>query len=117
MHFLVDEQLPPLLCDVLAGKGFDAIHALALGTGQRIPDTVTIQKSVEEGYVVITKDADFLSSHILKGEPQKMVYVATGNIKNRNLLDLFRLVIPDLVRQLEQHNVIELTQAGMRMLH
>ncbi|MEZ0610750.1 DUF5615 family PIN-like protein [Fibrella sp. WM1] len=117
MRFLVDEQLPPLLCEVLISKGHEAIHALSLGTGHQITDTAIIQKSVEEGYTVITKDADFLASFILRNQPPKLIYVVTGNIKNKALLDLFRQILPELIQQLSQNSVVELSQAGMQVLH
>lgn len=117
MRFLIDEQLPALLVDVLVSKGYEAIHVNTLGSDERISDSAVIQRSVDEEYVVITKDVDFLNSFLIKNQPKKLVYVVTGNIKNRELLNLFRQLIHELVEQLMTHSVIELDRTAMRILH
>ena len=117
MRFLIDEQLPHLLADVLRSKGLEAIHVSSLLIGERIPDSFIIHTSVTQNWVVITKDIDFLNSYILKNTPSKLIYVTTGNIKNRELLDLFRRVIGTLANYLEQHDVIEINRLAIHVLY
>ncbi|MBO0949990.1 DUF5615 family PIN-like protein [Fibrella forsythiae] len=88
MRFLVDEQLPSLLVDVLISKGHEAIHVSTLGSDERVSDSMIIQESMDGDCVVITKDNSFL----ITNQSKKLVYVVTGNIKNRELLNLFRLL-------------------------
>lgn len=43
-----------------------------------------------EQRIVITKDADFLESYIIKKEPPKLLLLKTGNIRNSELLILLQ---------------------------
>ena len=94
MKFLVDEQLPRLLVDWLNTKGHDAVHVSALLTNTRIPDDYICERSMAEKRVVITKDSDFFDTYLIKRRPYKLVYITTGNLRNRPLLDLFRTSLP-----------------------
>ena len=82
MRFLVDAQLPRRLSRELQARGHDAVHTLDLPQGNRTPDTAINQLSVDDGRVVITKDADFVDSLIVQGVPYKLLLISTGNIKN-----------------------------------
>lgn len=115
MKFLVDEQLPYLLADWLQEKGYDAIHVTSLLTNERIPDGYICERSMAEERVVITKDADFFNTFLLKKQPYMLVYLTTGNLKNRQLLDLFRASLPQLVTTLETAHIIEVNQLAMKV--
>jgi predicted nuclease of predicted toxin-antitoxin system len=117
MRFLIDEQLPVLLAEVLVSKGYEAIHVSSLGSVEHVSDSMIIQRSLDEDYVVITKDVDFLNSFLIKNQPKKLVYVVTGNIKNRDLLNLFRQLCHKLVEQLTIYSVVEVNRTAMRILH
>lgn len=66
--------------------------------------------SVRENMVVITKDGDFLESFLLKNQPQKLVIVRTGNIKNQELLLIFNNHLLKVVELLTQGNLVEITR-------
>jgi predicted nuclease of predicted toxin-antitoxin system len=87
---IIDAQLPVKLAEVLLQCGHDAIHTLHLPLRNSTPDGVIRELSEEEKRIVISKDTDFLGSHLVSGIPQKLLLIRTGNIKNRVLLDLFR---------------------------
>jgi len=90
VRFIIDAQLPRKLAEVLGAAGHDAIHTLDLPQKNRTPDSSIADMAFAENRVVITKDTDFLVSHLVKGIPEKLLLVRTGNIRNRVLLDLFR---------------------------
>ena len=115
MKFLIDEQLPGLLAEWLCGRGYDAIHVSALLTNTHIPDGYICERSMAEQRVVITKDVDFLNTYLIKQQPYKLVYITTGNLKNRQLLDLFRSHLDNLLRALETAQVVELNQHVMNV--
>ncbi|WP_420148134.1 DUF5615 family PIN-like protein [Spirosoma sp.] len=115
MKFLVDEQLPHLLSEWLQSKGYDALHASALLTNTRIADEYICERSMSEERIVITKDVDFLNTYLVKRQPYKLVYITTGNLRNRLLLDLFRVSLHQLIQELESANVIELNQQYMKV--
>ena len=110
MKFLVDEQLPALLAEWLCSKGHDAIHVASLLIDTRISDGYICERSMVEKRVVITKDVDFLNTYLIKQQPYKLVYITTGNLKNRQLLDLFRSQFEQLIQTLETAQVVELNQ-------
>ena len=56
MKFLLDAQLPRRLVYRLREAGHEAIHTLDLPDGNRTSDKAINALSVEEGYVVVTKD-------------------------------------------------------------
>jgi predicted nuclease of predicted toxin-antitoxin system len=108
MKFLVDAQLPYLLTIWLREKGFQSIHTDDLTAKDETEDREIRFFADSENYIVITKDSDFLDSYLLNKSPKKMLMVTTGNIKNRNLLDLFRLNFRELVRLFEFYDLIEM---------
>ena len=69
MKFLIDAQLPLSLKQLFISKGYDCIHTSDLEFGNETPDRIINAISVTEQRVVITKDADFLDSLIVKNEP------------------------------------------------
>ena len=114
MKFVVDEQLPQKLATWFVAKGYDAIHADTIPhTAGRLTDVAICKFADANARVVITKDEDFWQRYLMVKEPQKLIYVTTGNIKNTDLLQLFENNIHLLLRHITHHNVIELNQKGM----
>jgi predicted nuclease of predicted toxin-antitoxin system len=113
MNVLVDAQLPRWMTAWLAAAGCDAIHTLDLPKGNRTTDEQINDVAVREQRVVITKDADFVDSHLLCGRPPKLLLVSTGNISNRDLETLVTPLIPDIVREFGSHSFLELGRAGI----
>jgi predicted nuclease of predicted toxin-antitoxin system len=69
MNFLVDAHLPRRFVFYLRQVGHDAIHTLDLPNANRTSDADIIQMAIQEQRIVITKDADFVDSHLLQGRP------------------------------------------------
>ncbi len=89
MKFLVDAQLPQRLADLLEADGHDVVHTKSLPLGNRTPDGEILRIAGIEARIVVTKDADFVESHLIRGRPEKLLLVATGDISNDRLLDIF----------------------------
>lgn len=89
MQYLVDAQLPKRLKQWLVEQGVEAIHTLDLPKRNATPDNEIIQEYTSENVVVISKDRDFPQQRILRGRPELLLWVTTGNIVNRELLRLF----------------------------
>jgi len=113
MKFIVDAQLPKCLAANLKWLGHDAVHTLDLPLGNRTPDWRINKISVEEQRVVITKDADFVNSFLVKGVPHKLLLVSTGNIHNRTLEDIFAKNLTAILHALEICDYVELTSASL----
>jgi predicted nuclease of predicted toxin-antitoxin system len=113
MKFLVDAQLPRRLVALLREYGHDAIHTLDLPQGNQSTDAFIITVADREDRIVISKDDDFVSSFLLRRTPRKLLLVSTGNISNRDLLDLVRRNLPILVSALTEADFIEITGSSV----
>jgi len=89
MKFLVDAHLPKKLSVLLNYKGYDSIHTLDLPDKNRTKDSEINQISISQQRVLISKDADFIESLLISNKPYKLICISTGNITNKELLELF----------------------------
>jgi len=67
----------------------------------------------EEERVVMTKDADFVTSFLLHRHPKKLLLISTGNISNRELEAIVHRYLPDVVRALDNYDFVELGSAAL----
>lgn len=89
MKFLVDAQVPRRRAAWLTIRGHDAIHTLDLPRRNLSSDADLCALADSEDRVVITKDNDFVRALLLQDTPRRLLLVATGNIANDDLIDLF----------------------------
>lgn len=108
MKFLVDAQLPRRLCAWLRAAGHDALHTLELPDGNRTTDAAILELVQREGRIVVTKDDDFVQSHLLTGQPAMLLLVATGNIGNDALETLMRANMAAIERGLTGGRFVEI---------
>jgi predicted nuclease of predicted toxin-antitoxin system len=113
MRFLIDAHLPRRMVGWLAAAGCDVSHTLNLPLGNRTPDSDVTKIADQNERVLVTKDGDFVHSHLLIGQPAKLLLVTTGNISNRELEQLMVPLIPLLVTHFQQHSFLELGQSGI----
>ena len=87
MKFLVDANLPPLLCAWLRLHRHEAEHLfdrnLLTATDSQIWERCSV-----ENLVIFSKDTDFYDRALLFGAPPQVVHVAVGNCSNTRLLDV-----------------------------
>lgn len=110
MKYLVDAQLPRRLARAMQAAGLDVLHTLDLPEANRTKDGAINTLSLEQERIVITKDEDFVQSFILQGRPYKLLLVSTGNITNKNLLELFARSQRQVNELFSVHSFIELTR-------
>lgn len=113
MRFLIDAQLPRSLADYLNGIGHECLHTLDLIEGNRTSDSSIRAMADLEGYIVVTKDSDFVDSHLLEASPLKLLLVSTGNIGNRQLLEIFRQYSSPVADALADSQFVEITRDGL----
>lgn len=82
MRFLIDAQLPPVLCAWFRERGFEAEHVTERLGGQA-PDVEIAARVAQESLVLITKDDDF----VLRFPPDdyQLIWLRCGNITNSAL--------------------------------
>ncbi|MCU0521764.1 MAG: DUF5615 family PIN-like protein [Anaerolineae bacterium] len=111
MNFLVDAQLPRRLARRLREANHDAVHTLDLPNGNRSTDAEICEISARDQRIVITKDADFVSSFLLSHRPYKLLLISVGNIRNADLETLFVRQIPANAVAFAAHDYIELNRS------
>ena len=52
-------------------------------------DEAIWQLALEQGFVIVSKDSDFLRRSLLRGHPPKVIQVRMGNSPTRNIQELF----------------------------
>lgn len=115
MKWLVDAQLPKRLSERLNLLGQDSVHTLELARGNRSTDAEIAALADENDRIVVSKDRDFLDSHIVNGLPKKLLWVTLGNISNNDLLELIEQNLMQLAAAFGESDCIELTSAGIRI--
>lgn len=110
MKFIVDAQLPKSLAFLLRENGFDTLHTSEFPNGNDTTDAEINRVSLTEKRIVISKDADFYDSFSAKKEPYKLLHIKTGNIKNSQLIDLFKKNLDLIVKELDESEVVQISQ-------
>jgi len=89
MKLLFDHNLPPLLVSRLANLFPQSQHVFALGL-DRASDWEIRDYARQNGYFIVTKDADFSELCVLRGFPPKIVWIRRGNCSAMALEQLLR---------------------------
>jgi len=113
MKFIVDAHIPKKLSLFLSWKGFDSIHTLDLPDKNRTKDSQINQISIDEKRVLISKDLDFIESMLISNKPYKLIFISTGNITNKRLLEIFSKNIEKIVEYLDDCRLIEITNENI----
>lgn len=108
MKFLVDAHLPRKLAYLLQDAGHDALHTLDLPMQNHTSDQEINRISSQDKRIVVTKDADFVNSHLASGQPSKLLLVSTGNIRNDDLLRLFERNLSQIVDAFNSASFVEI---------
>lgn len=110
MKLLVDAQLPRSVCRWLLNNGHNAVHTLDLELGNLTPDAEIIRIADAQDRVVVTKDADFAQSFVLRNQPRRLLLVSTGNINNTELGKILADALPILEQAFLSSRYIELSR-------
>jgi predicted nuclease of predicted toxin-antitoxin system len=113
MRFLLDAMLPRRLARRLTVLGRDADHTLDLPLGNRTCDRDIRALADRDGRVVVTKDADFVSAHVIFGSPARLLLVSTGNIGNDELEVRLVAQLTLIEECLTAPGFVELTRDGL----
>ncbi|MEX2593324.1 MAG: hypothetical protein WD426_11150 [Anditalea sp.] len=90
MRLIVDAQLPVKLCEILKQLGLESIHVDQLPKGDESTDM-----------------------EMALGRPKKLFLITTGNLKNRQLFDLFRNNAFVINNALNKSSFVELSNEGI----
>lgn len=112
MKFLVDAQLPRRLANWLNEAGHDALHTLDLPKKNLTSDSDLIARAVRDGRIVVSKDADFVQSYLVNGEPS-LLLISTGNITNAELEKVLRANLAGIEAAFATCRFVEITHDSL----
>jgi len=101
MRFLLDAQLPPVLCRVFTTSGHDCEHVEQAGL-LRAEDPEIWRYAPRHAAVIVTKDEDFPKLKTLNPSGPQVVWLRVGNCSNRALLAWFAPLLPDVIDRLNR---------------
>ncbi len=89
VKLLFDQNLSPKLVKRLIDlyPNSDHLDLLGLGTAD---DTSVWKHAKDNGFVVVTKDADFADLSVLRGFPPKVVWLRRGNCSTADIENMLR---------------------------
>ena len=87
MKLLFDHNLPPLLVSRLQDLFPQSQHVFTLGL-DRASDLQIREYAREEGFSIVTKDADFSDLCVLHGFPPKIIWIRRGNCSAKAIEDI-----------------------------
>ncbi len=112
MKFLVDAQLPRYFTTWLNEAGHDSLHTLDLPRKNLTPDYDVIARAKRDGRIVVSKDADFVQSFLITGEPA-LLLISTGNINNAELEKLLRQNLSGIEAAFASSRFVEITRDAL----
>ena len=89
MKLLLDQNLSRRILPQLGDAFSDAQHVVHLGV-DRDDDIAIWDYAKEHGYVIVTKDKDFLQRSVLLGHPPKVIHLRLGNCR---VMDIAKLLL------------------------
>ncbi len=112
MRFLVDQNLPSMLCGWLEAQGHAAEHIRLLGMPDATDEEI-IHRARETAAVLLTRDKDFAprAGGSTLATWFQVVWVRRGNVANDMLLEMMERFWPNVVAALERGDpVVEIGQ-------
>lgn len=112
MKFLVDAQLPRRFVNWLNEAGHDALHTLDLPKKNLTSDSDLVARAMRDGRIVVSKDADFVQSFLINGEPP-LLLISTGNITNAELEKILRTNLGGIEAAFSSSQFVEITREAL----
>lgn len=106
--FLIDENVPLPVVEILKNKGFDAEL-----TPPRMKNSRIAELAIRESRIVVTGDKDFLA---LRKDLQINVKVIHVRVHPKDPVNIIRLIdryIERGLKALEKTNIVQLTETGI----
>ena len=89
MKLLFDENIAPGLVLALGDVYPESAHVRDCGL-KSAPDSMVWSFAAREGYVIVSKDADFRQRSFVLGHPPKVVWIRLGNCSTAQIVELMR---------------------------
>ena len=103
MKLLLDANISWKLINILTPIFGECTHVDLINLAVPAKDLDIWNYALENGYIIITKDNDFLDLLELKGFPPKVILIKTGNNSSKTLADLI-INVKQKIEDLENNN-------------
>ncbi len=97
MKVLIDQNLSFRLVDVLSSRFPGSCHVRDVGLSGDDDERIW-QLAKDEGFVIVTKDNDFLARALVRGHPPQIVQIRIGNASTRQIAELLRMRADDVAQ-------------------
>ncbi len=87
MRFLFDQNISHRLLQLLPEKYRDSTTVKQEGL-INAPDRKVWDFAKENDYIIVTQDSDFNDLSLLYGFPPKIIWIRTGNLSTKAILDI-----------------------------
>jgi predicted nuclease of predicted toxin-antitoxin system len=88
-RLLLDQNVSPKLAVWLADIFPGSVHVYTIGLDSETDRNIW-EYARENGFIIVSKDADYSDLSVFWGFPPKVVWVRRGNCPTRDLADLLR---------------------------
>jgi predicted nuclease of predicted toxin-antitoxin system len=89
VKLLLDENLSRRIVPFIQDTYPDSTQVALIGLEQA-KDYVIRQHAIDNGYVIVTQDADFYEMSLIHGQPPKIIWLKTGNQSKTAMIKTLR---------------------------
>jgi predicted nuclease of predicted toxin-antitoxin system len=116
VRLLLDQNLSPLLVEVLAGLGHDAIHVRSLGMSTS-SDVAILEAASRDARVLVSADTDFgdLLARTNAGAPSVLLLRRQGLRRAEQVAQLITLNLPVIAEDLQGGAIVVLADERIRV--
>ena len=97
MKALLDQNLSFRLVEVFRSRFPDSCHVRDVGLAGNDDDRIWALAKTE-GFVIVTKDNDFLARALVRGHPPQVIQICLGNASTKQIADLLEARMDDIER-------------------
>jgi len=89
LKLLFDQNLSPVLVEELQDLFPGSAHTEALGLA-RADDSSIWEYARQNGFTIVSRDADFPERGVLLGSPPKVIWIRRGNCSTAEIAEILR---------------------------
>jgi len=94
---LLDQNLSFRLVEVFRSRFPDSCHVRDVGLAGDDDERIWALAKTE-GFVIVTKDNDFLARALVRGHPPQVIQICLGNASTKQIADLLEARMDDVER-------------------
>jgi predicted nuclease of predicted toxin-antitoxin system len=94
---LLDQNLSFRLVEVFRSRFPDSCHVRDVGLAGDDDERIWALANTE-GFVIVTKDNDFLARALVRGHPPQVIQICLGNASTKQIADLLEARMDDIER-------------------